>query len=89
MPRKKKEVAEETEVKKTKKEKVTKTQEDQIDELLPKIQCFNENKKLICANLQWETHKCTAKAIAPGRLATVRLGKKRRCAMYDETAFTV
>lgn len=88
MPRKKKEVAEETEVKKAKKAKVTETQEEQIDELLPKIQCFNENKKLICANLQLESHKCSAKVIAPGRLASVRLGKKRRCAMYEETAYT-
>lgn len=88
MPRKKKEIAEEAEVKKQKKNKIANTTEDQGDELLPKIQCFNENKKLICANLQLDTHKCGSKTIAQGRLATVRIGKKRRCAMYEETAYS-
>lgn len=88
MPRKKKESAEEAEPKKTKKAAAVEAKDDQDVELLPKIQCFNENKKLICANLQLGTHKCGAKTIAHGRLATVRIGKKRRCEMYEETAYS-
>lgn len=88
MPRKKKDIAEEAEVKNSKKAEVAEVKADNSDELLPKIQCFNGNKKLICANLQWGTHKCGAKTIAHGRLATVRVGKKRRCGMYEETAYT-
>lgn len=88
MPRKKKEDAEETEEKKSKKTETSETQDDSGDELLPKIQCFNENKKLICANLVLESHKCGVKTIASGRLASVRIGKKRRCALYEESAYT-
>ena len=88
MPRKKKEIVEEAETKKSKKADLGETKADHADELLPKIQCFNGNKKLICANLHWGTHKCSAKTIAHGRLATVRVGKKRRCEMYEETAYT-
>jgi hypothetical protein len=88
MPRKKKEVAEEAEEKKTRKTEAAGTKADQGDELLPKIQCFNANKKLICANLKLDGHKCDVKSFAHGRPATVRIGKKRRCEMYEETAYT-
>ncbi len=56
-------------------------------ELLAKIQCFNHGKKTICANLILGTHKCTAKEFAHGRMATVRIGKKRRCEFYEETTY--
>jgi len=59
------------------------------DGSLPKIQCFNKNKKTICAHLLLDRRKCGVKTIAAGgRLATVRLGKKRRCEFYEETAYT-
>lgn len=87
MPRKKKETADEAEVTSSKKKQTSEPAADEKD-LLPKIQCFNGNKKLICANLQLDTHKCSAKSIAQGRLATVRIGKKRRCDMYEETAYS-
>lgn len=53
-----------------------------------KIQCFNHRKKTICAHLMLTLHKCGVKTIGHGRLATVRIGKKRRCEFYEETAFT-
>lgn len=58
------------------------------NELMPKVQCYNHGKKTICAHLILATHKCTAKRIAPDRLATVRIGKKRRCEFYEETTFS-
>ncbi len=88
MARKKKEETEEAEVKKTKKSDAVEAKTETSDGVLPKIQCFNENKKLICANLLLESHKCTVKTIANGRLASVRIGKKRRCEMYEETAYS-
>lgn len=88
MPRKKKETAEEAEVKISKKKQTAAPETDEAKELLAKIQCFNGNKKLICANLQLDTHKCSAKSIAQGRPASVRIGKKRRCEMYEETAYS-
>lgn len=88
MPRKKKETADETEVTTSKKKQTAEPAADEAKDLLPKIQCFNGNKKLICANLQLDTHKCSAKSIAQGRPATVRIGKKRRCDMYEETAYS-
>ena len=89
MARKKKETAE-----KAVKEPKSKKHEEPVEakeaseghELLPKIQCFNHRKKTICANLILANHKCGVKTIAWGRLATVRIGKKRRCAYYEETA---
>lgn len=58
------------------------------NELMPKVQCYNHGKKTICAHLVLATHKCTAKRIAPDRLATVRIGKKRRCEFYEETTLS-
>ncbi len=52
-----------------------------------KIQCFNRRRKLVCAHLLLPLHKCMAKTIAPGRWASVRIGKKRRCGLYEETAY--
>lgn len=85
MPRKNKEIAEDAEAKTSKKKQTAASVSDTV---LPKIQCFNGNKKLICANLELDSHKCSAKSIAQGRLATVRIGKKRRCDMYEETAYS-
>lgn len=50
-----------------------------------KIQCLNRRRKLICSHLLLDVHKCSVKSIAPGRLASVRIGKKRRCALYEES----
>lgn len=86
MARKKKEENEEAEVKKSKKAELEAKAE--TEGTLPKIQCFNENKKLICANLHLDFHKCSVKSIAHGRMATVRIGKKRRCDMYEETSYS-
>jgi hypothetical protein len=60
----------------------------QTSEHQGKIQCFNHRKKTICAHLLLAIHKCGVKTIGHGRLATVRIGKKRRCEFYEETAFT-
>lgn len=57
-------------------------------EHLGKIQCFNHRKKTICAHLLLAVHKCGVKTIGHGRLATVRIGKKRRCEFYEETTVT-
>ncbi len=53
---------------------------------LSKIQCVNRRRKLMCAHLLLDSRKCSIKTIAPGRLASVRVGKKRRCEFYEETA---
>jgi hypothetical protein len=90
MPRKKKDSTQE-EVKETKSKKheeaVGTHEASETKDLLPKIQCFNHSKKTICANLNIQTHKCGVKTIASGRLANVRIGKKRRCAYYEESAY--
>lgn len=57
-------------------------------DLLQKIQCFSAKKKTICAHLVLKTRKCMAKMIANGRHATVNIGKKRRCAFHEETAYS-
>jgi hypothetical protein len=90
MPRKKKEADDNVKESKAKKhdEPVEVKDPSESDDLLPKIQCFNHRKKTICANLNLSTHKCGIKTIAWGRLATVRIGKKRRCEYYEETAHT-
>ncbi len=88
----KKEAAKTAKVREAKSKKhedpVEQQEASETDDLLPKIQCFNHRKKTICANLIVQTHKCSAKSIAWGRPATVRIGKKRRCAYYEETAHT-
>ncbi len=56
-------------------------------ETLPKIQCFNHGKKTICANLNLSNHKCMVKTFGHDRMATVRIGKKRRCESYEETTY--
>ncbi|MBX7151170.1 hypothetical protein K1X84_05980 [bacterium] len=73
-----------------KSETVTSASDAQVseNELMSKVQCYNHGKKTICAHLILATHKCTAKRIAPDRLATVRIGKKRRCEFYEETTFS-
>jgi hypothetical protein len=88
MPGKKKEAADKIKETKAKKheEPVADKETSGADDLLPKIQCFSHRKKTICANLHLSTHKCGIKTIAWGRLATVRIGKKRRCTYYEETA---
>lgn len=53
-----------------------------------KIQCLNARNKTVCAHLVMEWHKCNAKTIGHGKLATVRIGKKRRCEFYEETSLT-
>lgn len=53
---------------------------------LAKIQCVNRRRKLMCAHLLLDSRKCSMKTIAPGRLASVRVGKKRRCEFYEEVA---
>ena len=92
MARKKKEEIEEAEVKEKKSKKHEEPAEVKAevesDELLPKIQCFNHRKKTICANLILTSRKCGVKNIANGRAAAVRIGKKRRCEFYEETAYT-
>ncbi len=61
--------------------------EAQTPEHVGKIQCLSVRKKVICAHLLLADRKCSVKTIGHGRLATVRVGKKRRCELYEETEF--
>jgi len=85
---KKKPVAKKAPKVKKKAVKSIESAEVQVVDHVGKIQCLNHRKKVICAHLLLAEHKCSVKTIGHGRLATVRIGKKRRCELYEETEFT-